>query len=196
MTAFILLSIFAYLLGSVTFAHIVAKVKKIDLTKIGSKSATSTNLARATGWRWGALTAVLDFLKGVIPALLALQYLTIEWQIVIVAVLPTLGHIFPIFFQFKGGKGGATFLGTCYSLVGIKYFIPAFLIWILILVLTKITGLTNFIFPWLFSVFLYFNFPFFYFIIGVFEAALLTFALRNNIRRLIKGKEPKSPSNL
>lgn len=196
MTTFILLSIFAYLLGSITFAHVVAKVKKIDLTKIGSKSATSTNLARAVGWKWGALTAVLDFLKGVIPAFLALNYLTIEWQIVIVAVLPTLGHIFPVFFQFKGGKGGATFLGTCCSLVGIKYFIPAFLVWILILVLTKITGLTNLIFPWLFSVFLYFNFPFFYFIIGVLEAALLTFALRNNIRRLIKGIEPKSPSNL
>lgn len=196
MTTFILLSIFAYLLGSVTFAHVIARVKKIDLTKIGSKSATSTNLARAVGWKWGALTAVLDFLKGVIPAFLALQYLTIEWQIVIVAILPTLGHIFPIFFQFKGGKGGATFLGTCCSLVGIKYFIPAFLIWILILVLTKITGLTNFIFPWLFSVFLHFNFPFFYFIIGVLEAILLTFALRNNIRRLIKGVEPKSPSSI
>lgn len=196
MTTFILLSVFAYLLGSVTFAHVVAKVKKIDLTKIGSKSATSTNLARAIGWKWGALTAVLDFLKGVIPAFLALRYLTIEWQIVIVAVLPTLGHIFPIFFQFKGGKGGATFLGTCCSLVGIKYFIPAFLVWILILVLTKITGLTNFIFPWLFSVFLYFNFPFFYFIIGILEATLLTFALRNNLRRLVKGIEPKSPSNL
>ena len=196
MTPFILLSVFAYLLGSVTFAHVVARVKKIDLTKIGSKSATSTNLARAVGWKWGALTAVLDFLKGVIPAFLALRYLTIEWQIVIVAVLPTLGHIFPVFFQFKGGKGGATFLGTCCSLVGIKYFIPAFLIWILILLLTKITGLTNFIFPWLFSVFLYFNFPFFYFIIGVLEATLLTFALRNNIKRLIKGIEPKSPSSL
>ena len=196
MTTFILLSIFAYFLGSVTFAHVIAKVKKIDLTKIGSKSATSTNLARAVGWRLGALSAVLDFLKGVIPVFLALQYLTIEWQIVIVAVLPTLGHIFPIFFQFKGGKGGATFLGTCCSLVGIKYFIPAFFVWILILVLTKITGLTNFIFPWLFSVFLYFNFPFFYFIIGVIEALLLSFALRNNIRRLIKGIEPKSPSNL
>ena len=196
MTTFILLSVFAYLLGSVTFAHVVSKAKKIDLTKLGSKSATSTNLARAVGWKWGALTAVLDFLKGVIPVFLALRYLTIEWQIVIVAILPTLGHIFPVFFQFKGGKGGATFLGTCCSLVGIKYFIPAFLIWILILVLTKITGLTNFIFPWLFSVFLYFNFPFFYFIIGVLEAALLTFALRNNIRRLIKGIEPESPSNL
>lgn len=78
MTTFILLSVFAYLLGSVTFAHVVAKIKKIDLTKIGSKSATSTNLARATGWKWGALTAVLDFLKGVIPAFLALRYLTIE----------------------------------------------------------------------------------------------------------------------
>lgn len=53
MTTFILLSVFAYLLGSVTFAHVVAKVKKIDLTKIGSKSATSTNLARAIGWKWG-----------------------------------------------------------------------------------------------------------------------------------------------
>ncbi len=192
---FFSLSIFAYLLGSVSFGHIFSKIKKIDITKIGSKSPTATNVARALGWRWGALTAVLDFLKGVVPVVMALNYLEKEWQIIIVAIMPIVGHIFPVFFKFKGGRGGATFLGMCLGLVGFKIFIPAFLVWLLILAFTKITSVTNLIFPWLFSMFLYLysKFPSYYFTIGIVGALLVSFALRNNIKRLIKGKELKTP---
>ncbi|UZE93359.1 MAG: glycerol-3-phosphate acyltransferase [Candidatus Nealsonbacteria bacterium] len=197
MSKFFSLSIFAYFLGSIVFGHIVAKIKKVDLSKIGSKSYTSTNVSRAFGWRWGILTALLDFSKGTIPTLLALNYLQNEWQIVVVAILPTLGHIFPVLFKFKGGKGGATFLGTCLALVGLKTFIPAFLVWLLIFALTRITAFTNLIFPWLFSLFLYYwNFPFYYFMIGVLDSTLITFALRSNIKRFFKGKEPKTPLKL
>lgn len=75
MTNFILLASFAYLLGSVSFGHIVARIKKIDLSKIGNKSYTSTNVSRALGWRWGLVTAVFDFSKGVIPTFLAINCL-------------------------------------------------------------------------------------------------------------------------
>lgn len=199
MAKFIFLSIFAYLFGSIPFAFLVGKLKGVDIRKIGSKSATDTNLARALGWRYGILGGILDVLKGIIPTFLALKFLENPWQIIFIAVLPTLGHNFPIYLGFKhGGRGASTFFGATLILIGLKFFLPLFLIWVLILVLIKMTGLTNFIFPWILSGFLYFwykfgIFPFPYFIFGVLEAILLNFALRNNIKRLIKGEEHKTP---
>ena len=196
MTNFILLSLLSYFLGSICFAHLIAKLKKVDLSKTGSKSATSTNLARSVGWKWGILTAVLDLSKGVIPVLLALRYLEAPWQIVIVSILPVLGHIYPVFFNFVGGKGGATFMGIVLALVGLKIFLIVLSSWILVFAITRVSSITNIIIPWLVSLLLFFNFPFYYFIIGVIGATLVSFALRNNIKRLITGKEPKSPINL
>jgi len=196
MIKFILLSIFAYLFGSVSFGHVIAGFKKIDLTKIGSGSPTATNVARALGWRWGIVSALLDLSKGIIPAYLALKYLGNEWQIIICAFLPTVGHIFPIFFKFKGGRGATTFFGASLVLTGPKFFIPLFLIWILIFSLTKITGLTNLIFPWILAIFLYLKQPFSYFVFGILGASLMTFALRNNLKRLISRSEPKTPLKL
>lgn len=193
MTKLLFLAIFAYLFGSVSFGHLIAKIKKIDLTKIGSGSPTATNVSRALGWRWGLLSGVLDLSKGIIPTLLALNYLKNEWQIITVAILPTFGHIFPIFFGFKGGRGASTFFGASLVLTGPKFFLPIFLIWFLIFAVTRIVSLTNLIFPWIFSIFLYFYFTFSYFIYGISMAILITFALRNNIKRLIQGEEPKTP---
>ena len=197
MTNFISLAIFAYLFGSISWGHLIAKIKKVDLTKIGSGSPTGTNVARALGWRWGMISGILDLLKGVIPTYLALNYLINDWQIVTIAFLPTLGHIFPVFFKFKGGRGASTFFGASLVLFGPKFFFPLFLIWILIFFITRTAGLTNFIFPWIFSTFLYFYWPGHplgpYFIFGISEAILINFALRNNIKRLIRGEEPKTP---
>jgi glycerol-3-phosphate acyltransferase PlsY len=196
---FIFLSIFAYLLGSVPSAFLIGKLKGVDIREIGSKSITETNLARALGWRYGIIGGISDLLKGLIPTLLAKYFLVSNWQVVLIAVLPTIGHNFPIFLKFKyGGRGASTFFGASLALVGIKFFLPVFLIWILIFYLTKMTGLTNFIFPWIFSGFLYLwfylgFFPFQYFIFGILEAILLNFALRKNIKRLIEGKEHKTP---
>ncbi len=199
MFRFIFLSIFAYLLGSFPSAFLIGKLKGVDIRKIGSKSITETNLARALGWKYGIIGGISDLLKGLIPTFFAKNFLMDNWQIILVAILPTIGHNFPIFLKFKyGGRGASTFFGASLALVGIKFFFPLFLVWVLIFFLTKMTGLTNFIFPWIFSGFLYSwhrlgFFPFQYFIFGILEAILLNFALRNNIRRLIRGKEHKTP---
>ncbi len=195
MILFLSISVLSYLVGSVSFGHIVAKYRGIDITNIGSKSATATNVARAAGWKWGSLAAVLDFSKGVLPVLLFRPLLENDWQLMAVALVPTIGHIFPVFFKFKGGKGGSTFLGACLGLVGIKFFIPAFAVWLLLFAATKITALANLLFPWLFSIFLYFFFPQ-YLAFGITGALILSFALRENIKRLIRREEPKSPLKL
>jgi len=191
MTTFILLSVFAYLLGSVSFGFLIARIRGVDIRTIGSKSTSTTNVSRALGWRWGIVSAVLEFSKGVIPALLALNLLTNEWQIIAVCLLPVLGHVFPVFLKFKGGKGAAPYFGAVAVLIGPIYSLVFAPIWFLILFLTKIMSLTNIIFPWILSVLLLIFFPFSYFIYGIIGAFLITIALRENIKRLMKGTEPK-----
>jgi glycerol-3-phosphate acyltransferase PlsY len=199
MFKFILLSIFAYLFGSIPTAFLIGKAKGVDVREIGSKSITETNLARALGWRYGMVGGIFDVLKGFLPTFFGKIFLTNNWQIILVAILPTLGHNLPIFLKFKhGGRGASTFFGASLALIGIKFFLPLFILWFLIFALTRITGLTNLIFPWIFSFFMYFwyklgFFPLQYFIFGIFETILINFALRNNIKRLLEGKEPKSP---
>lgn len=193
MTNFILLLIFGYFLGSIPTGYLVAKiVKGIDIRKIGSGSTSATNTARVLGWKWGIFVGVFDFLKGVIPAYLALNYLVNPWQVITVALFPVFGHIFPVWLSFQGGRGGATFFGATAVLIGLKFFLSFFVIWIIILVLSRIMSLTNLLFPWILSILvLVFKFPFPYFIFAILGASLITFALRENIKRLKEGREPK-----
>ncbi len=191
MTTFILLAIFAYLFGSISFGFLIAKIRGVDVRTIGSKSTSTTNVSRALGWRWGLISAVLELSKGIIPAYLALKYLTNDWQIITIFLLPVVGHVFPIWLKFKGGKGAAPFFGAAAVLVGPKLFFIFLPVWILILLFSRIMSLTNIIFPWIFAIFLFFFFPFPYFIYGVLGALLITIALRENIKRLSKGEEPK-----
>jgi len=193
MMNFIVLLILGYFLGSIPFGFIIPKLKGIDIREIGSKATSATNVARALGWKWGIFSAVLDILKGAIPAYLSLNYLTNEWQIISVALIPAFGHIFPVWLKFKGGRGAGTFAGAAAVLIGPKFFFIFFIIWVLILLATKIMSLTNLLFFWISSVLFLIFFPFHYFIYGILGASLITFALRENIKRLRQGVEPKIP---
>jgi len=196
---FIALSIFAYLVGSIPFGYIVGKINGVDVLTFGSKSASSTNVSRALGWRWAIISALLDFSKGALPAYLARVYLTNEWLIIIVALLPMVGQVLPIFLRFRGGKGASSFYGATLGLIGPKYFVCFFPAALLIFLLTKKTSLTNMIFSWLlfvliaiFSVFIHI-FPISYIVFSAIGAGFLLFALRENIKRLSQGKEPDTP---
>lgn len=187
---FFLFLIFSYLLGSIPFGFIIPKAKGIDIRKIGSKGTTATNVARALGWKWGVLSGALDVLKSVIPTYFSINYLENEWQIIPVALMPTVGHIFPVWLNFKGGRGASTFFGAAVMIVGLRFFLASFLIWILILYFSRVMSLTNLLFGWIFSFLLLLFYPC-YFLFGFLGACLLTFALRENIKRLKEGKEPK-----
>lgn len=191
MIKLLLFVLFSYLLGSVPSGYIIGRLHGIDVRTLGSKSTTSTNVSRALGWKWGVISAACDVTKAIIPTFLAKTYLIDIWQILIVAILPMIGHIFPIFLKFKGGKGAACFYGATLILTGVKFFLPTFLVWILILLLVRIMSLTNLLFTWFLSILLYFFFPLPYFIYGILGAIIMTFAMRENIKRLKEGKENK-----
>ncbi|MBC7815464.1 MAG: glycerol-3-phosphate 1-O-acyltransferase PlsY [Planctomycetaceae bacterium] len=113
----LLILVGAYLAGSLPFGLIVARLAKgIDIREHGSKNIGATNVTRVLGVKWGALCFVLDVLKGVLPVLLPNVMLAagdpnqIHWQVA-AGLLAILGHMFPIWLGFHGGKGVATALG-------------------------------------------------------------------------------------
>jgi glycerol-3-phosphate acyltransferase PlsY len=120
---FVILIIGAYLLGSIPFGLIIAKAHGKDLRSIGSGNIGATNVARALGRKWAYFCFVLDVLKGAAPMLFA-RFLTEVanptpglvslWLVVGCAAI--LGHIFPIYLKFKGGKGVATSFGVALGL--------------------------------------------------------------------------------
>jgi len=148
MLTVVIFAVAAYLVGSIPFGVIIARMHGKDLRAIGSGNIGATNVARALGRKWGYTCFALDVLKGLLPMLafgaIALPHiattvhgpaLMASW--LLVGIIAILGHIFPIYLCFKGGKGVSTSFGVALGLW--PYFtIPAliaFAVWI-ILVLT------------------------------------------------------------
>jgi glycerol-3-phosphate acyltransferase PlsY len=103
------LTIAAYLFGSISFGLIFAKRRGIDLRSIGSGNIGATNVGRALGKQTGRLVLVLDMLKGFVPVALARWAFDLPWPwITAVGLAAALGHVFPIWYGFRGGKGAAT----------------------------------------------------------------------------------------
>ncbi len=134
--SFVLLIAFAYLLGSVPFGVLIASAYGKDLRSIGSGNIGATNVARALGKRWAYVCFVLDCLKGLVPMLIArliVGKLTVVALSLWLAVgcAAVMGHVFPIYLKFKGGKGVATSMGMMLGLYP-YYTIPgiaALVIW-------------------------------------------------------------------
>lgn len=114
--------IWAYLLGSVSFGMLIAAAHGIDLRKIGSGNIGATNLSRALGRRWAYVCFILDLAKGFLPTLAAGLWLgesgTTKGLIaqLIVGCAAIVGHVFPVYLGFKGGKGVATSFGVALGL--------------------------------------------------------------------------------
>lgn len=120
LVSYIIIAIIAYCLGSISFSIIFTKkFAGFDVREKGSKNAGSTNVLRTAGKKPAILTLICDILKGIVAVLIAyfigkiMNYSNSEIGILvqIAAVASVLGHMFPVFFQFKGGKGVATSLG-------------------------------------------------------------------------------------
>jgi glycerol-3-phosphate acyltransferase PlsY len=113
----ILLAMLGYLLGSIPFGIVVSKGLHLsDPRTVGSKNVGFTNVLRVSGSKAGFLTLLGDMGKGWVMSWAAMQWLTTESFMMVVAVSPILGHIFSPFLAFKGGKGVATALGSVLGL--------------------------------------------------------------------------------
>ena len=108
-----LIIILSYLLGSVNFAYITARIKGIDISSSGSGNPGTSNVLRTLGKRSAAIVLFGDLLKGAIPII----FFSEDQYFLLYGVAAVLGHIYPVFYKFKGGKGVATYLGVYIAIV-------------------------------------------------------------------------------
>jgi glycerol-3-phosphate acyltransferase PlsY len=182
----------SYLLGSVSFSIVIAKwVKGIDIRQHGSGNAGATNTLRVLGKGPGILVFVLDIAKGVAAVLIGRVLGENEWIPVLCGLAAIVGHNWPIWFRFKGGKGIATTVGVVATLA----FLPALcagIVAIATIALTRYVSLGSLLFAALTPLFI----SIFYFSVPLLCASLLIciFAFvrhRTNIVKLFQGTENK-----
>ncbi len=200
----LLILVGAYFAGSLPFGLIVARAAKgIDIREHGSKNIGATNVTRVLGAKWGALCFVLDVLKGALPVLLPRLLLAagdpirVHWQVA-AGLLAILGHMFPIWLGFHGGKGVATALGVVVMLAPISTAIT-FGVFAVCFAATRIVSSSSITASVTFAVAqMYFLWPKPFesatWSIACFSLAVPTLIIvkhRSNIGRLLRGEEPR-----
>tara|TARA_B100000945_G_scaffold313098_1_gene308589 strand:- start:462 stop:1040 length:579 start_codon:yes stop_codon:yes gene_type:complete len=185
-----LVIIISYLLGSIPFGFLLTKFFiKQDIRKIGSGNIGATNVLRTGNKVIGYTTLILDILKAVIPIILVKIYY-IEY-IYISSLCVFLGHVFPVWLKFKGGKGVATYFGILFC-INIYLGLSFGVVWLLIFIIFKYSSLSSLIgslsVP-IISFFILNNHMVFFFIIMF---VLIFYTHRENIKRLLNRTESKS----
>lgn len=131
----LLVVLFSYMCGNISFARIISSLKHNDITKLGSGNPGSTNMLRNFGLKIGLLNLFLDMLKGFIPALItSLIFKSQPAMLYISGLSVIIGHIYPVVYRFKGGKGIATMIGfffACDWLVTLIVVVVAAISWLI-----------------------------------------------------------------
>lgn len=207
MTSIIIVAIISYLIGSIMFSVIFTKkIAGFDVRTRGSGNAGSTNVLRTAGKKVAIITLICDILKGVVAVLIGYivgkltkaSVETSQMLILTAGVMVVLGHTFPIFFKFKGGKGVATSLGVL-LMINWKIGLICLVFALLIMAVSRMVSLGSIsaaiLFPVL-CIFINENYlikanHFGYILFGIILCLLVVFNHRSNLKRIINGKENK-----
>ena len=204
MIASIIVGLVAYLVGSISFSVIISKkMAGFDVREKGSKNAGATNMLRSVGKKAAIFTLLGDALKGVVAVLFAILVGAIAKDsdkallVQIAGIFVVIGHTFPIFFGFKGGKGVATSLGVILT-TNWKIGLICLVFALLLMALTRIVSMGSVGAAILFPVLVLFmntNFTITegsgYFIYSIILALIVIFNHRSNIKRILNGTENK-----
>ena len=208
MAAYIIVAIIAYLIGSVNFSILISKkMAGFDVREKGSGNAGTTNMLRSVWKKAAAITLICDILKGVVSIVIAIivgnivKNLDREFLLQIAGIAVVIGHTFPIFFGFKGGKGVATSLGVLLMSnwqIGLICLVFA----LVLMVLTRMVSLGScgaaVLFPVL-TLFINQHYTVLtegksgrvYFVYSVILAIIVLYNHRSNIKRILNGTENK-----
>ena len=204
MIIYIIVAIIAYLIGSITFSIIISKkMAGFDVREKGSGNAGATNMLRSVGKKAAALTLLGDALKGVVAVLFSVIVGLIAKNsdkallVQIAGIAVVIGHTFPIFIGFKGGKGVATSLGVL-LMTNWKIGLICLVFAIVLMALTKMVSVGSVGAAILYPVLVLFigtNFTVSegsgYLVFSILLAVLVAFNHRENIKRILEGKENK-----
>ncbi|MBN2380037.1 glycerol-3-phosphate 1-O-acyltransferase PlsY [candidate division WOR-3 bacterium] len=188
----VILGIAGFLSGSIPVGFLIARVRGVEIRKVGSGNIGASNAIRALGTGWGVFTGIFDALKGALPTLAAVFFS--PWP-GIVGVAAVLGHIFSPWLRFKGGKGVSTTLGVFLVLAPFPT-AAAVGIWIVLFLTVGYVSVASILSLASISMFVLVFSRFNPEISRLAAAAgcslVVTFAHRNNLIRLAVGKEPRS----
>jgi glycerol-3-phosphate acyltransferase PlsY len=183
----------SYLFGAIPFGYLLFRLKeKKDVRTLGSKNIGATNILRLSGWKLAVPVLLLDITKGFVPVVLAHKLFPGQIIIVIIAgIMAILGHCFPVYIKFKGGKGQATSLGI-YLALAPKPLLCILGVFFLIVIFTRYVSLG--------SIMASLSFPLFVILLkgekeivyaGLLILLLILIQHRENIKRLLSGNEKK-----
>lgn len=184
----------SYLLGAVPFGLLFTKLfSGVDVRSVGSGNIGATNVLRAAGKKVAVLTLLADGLKGFLPVFLARLFVHDEWTTAISGAAAILGHIFPVYLGFKGGKGVATSFGV---VLGVSPWtgVVALLAWLIAAIVWRYSSLSALI--------AFASYPLVTFavppepskpygLLSLFIFGMIYYRHRENIKRLLAGTEPK-----
>ena len=194
----------SYLLGSIPFGYVAGKIRGIDIRKIGSGNIGATNVVRVLGKRYGYSVFVLDFLKGFGAVKISMSVATDarpEWASpeifgIFAAIASVIGHSFPVWLKFRGGKGVATSAGALFGLIPLAALI-GIVIWVLVFWFTRYVSVASVVaaatLPLVILIMTRLNQihgnALFYSSLGL--AAVVMWRHRSNFSRLMHGSEPR-----
>ena len=187
-----IVAIIGYLLGSVSFAVIIARSQGVDILKFGSGNPGATNVTRALGSKWGKLVFVLDACKGLVASgwpLICMSESQLELGITGL-IASIIGHSYSIFLGFRGGKGVATTMGGLLALMPGVLLVGA-VCWVILYSVSRMVALASLVF----AVSLPISASMIYqngdprFILGLVLGILIFARHRSNIRRMLQGAE-------
>ncbi len=202
MMPYIIIAILSYLIGSINFSVIISKkMAGFDLREKGSGNAGTTNMLRTVGKGAALITLICDILKGVVSILIAMLIGKIAEKanpailVQIAGILVIIGHTFPVFFKFKGGKGVATAVGVL-LITNWQIGLICLIFGLVLIALTRMVSLGSITAAILFPVLVLFIKANYivegkYFIYSVIIAVIVIFNHRQNVKRLLNGNENK-----
>jgi glycerol-3-phosphate acyltransferase PlsY len=189
---YILYATLSYLLGAVPCGYILFRItENKDIRHYGSHATGATNVLRLKGWKLALPVAIFDIAKGFIPVILAMRLFPDERFALLCGFLAVLGHCFPVFIRFKGGKGVATALGAYFAIAPLVALLSV-AVFLALVLLTRFVSLGSMLamtaYPGL-ALLMYGNKP--VIVMSLAVLALILFKHRGNIQRLIRGNERK-----
>lgn len=189
---YVLEAALGYLLGSISFSVILTKQKyKVDVRTEGSGNAGATNVARVFGMKAGLLTLLFDILKMVIPMAVGLA-LSGEWGVTVAGACGIIGHCFPLYFGFKGGKG-VSVAATIAMFIDWRVTVISLLVFVISVATTRIVSISSCLaaLSVLTTTIIFCYGEWAPITLALFTAVLVIFMHRSNLQRLARGEEKK-----
>ncbi|MDC0044004.1 glycerol-3-phosphate 1-O-acyltransferase PlsY [Candidatus Pelagibacter sp.] len=186
----LIIGIISYLMGSIPFGLILTKFfLKKDIRKIGSGNIGATNVLRTGNKNIGYATLLLDILKAIVP-IIYVKFHFFDY-IFIASLCTFLGHVFPIWLKFKGGKGVATYVGILFS-IDIYFGLIFGITWLITFLLSRFSSLSSLFASLSIPIYLLFSTQYDHVIFFTIMFVLIFFTHRENIKRLINKEENKT----